>query len=80
MFNNSKQERKYLIIVKKYHKADFNMILCKGKKIIKETSREGQRGWWDHILEEQTHSRPSFLFFFYNTLVLPPHGRLNLFG
>jgi len=44
MFNNSKQERKHLIIVKQYHKADFNMILCKGKKIIKDTSREGRRG------------------------------------
>jgi len=65
MFNNSKQERKHLIIVKQYHKADFIMILCMGKKIIKETSREGRRGAFSiTFLEEQTHSRPSFLFFF----------------
>jgi len=55
MFNNSKQERKHLIIVKQYHKAYFNMILCKEKKIIKETSREGRRGLFlSHFRGENT--------------------------
>jgi len=64
MFNNLKQERKHLIIVKQYDKGDFNSILCKEKKIIKETSEEGRESFFDRVLEEKTRSRPSFLFFF----------------
>ena len=30
-----------MIIAKQYHKANYNPILCKEKKIIKETSEEG---------------------------------------
>jgi len=64
MFNNLKQERKHLIIAKQYHKTDFNSILCKEKKIIKETPEEGRWSFLDNVLEEQTHSLPTFLLFF----------------
>jgi len=38
--NNLKQERKHLIIVKQYHKVDFESNFVQGKKIIKQTQRK----------------------------------------
>jgi len=44
MFNNLKQERKHLIIVKQYHKADFNLIWCKEKKDYKRDFKGRKKG------------------------------------
>jgi len=68
MFNNLKQERKHLIIVKQYHKTDFNLILGKGKKIRKEvTSKEGRSSFSGIEL----HRLFLNFFFLCNFFVLP---------
>jgi len=79
MFNNLKHERKHLTIVKQYHKTDFNPILCKEKKIIKETSEEGRVSFLDRILGA-LHRVFLVSFLICNSFILPPYEGLNLFG
>jgi len=52
-------------ILKQYHKANFNLIFVQGKEDYKIDFKGRKKELsLDRVLEEQIHSRPSFLFFF----------------